>query len=236
MATGAMYKGVTTLEMAAAYATFGNGGKYYKPYCYYKVTNSDGSTIYFDNTLNEGEQVIGADTADIMCELLQTVSTSSNGTAVPYKIDRFQTMAKTGTTTDDYDRWFVGGTPYYVAAVWYGYDLNKSVANVSGNPSGKIFKKVMTSVHKDLPVKEFEKTSEDAIVERAYCTRTGKLAGKSCYSTAMGWYKVSDLPGTCTSCSYRSKTSSSSGKSGSSGGSTEKTTSLTDKILDIIGR
>ena len=43
MAVGGMTKGVTTLEMAAAFATFGNGGTYYQPYCYTKVTNSDGS-------------------------------------------------------------------------------------------------------------------------------------------------------------------------------------------------
>ena len=239
MATGAMYRGITTLEMAAAYAVFGNGGKYYKPYCYYKVTNSDGSTIYFDNTLNEGEQVIAEDSAGVMCELLQTVTTASNGTGVPYKVPGFQTMAKTGTTTDDYDRWFVGGTPYYVAAVWYGYDLNKSVANVSGNPSGKIFNKVMTSVHKDLPDKDFE--ISDKVVEHRYCTRTGKLAGRSCYSTSIGYYKADNMPATCTSCSYRSRTSSSSGSgksgSGSSGsGSSEKPTSLADRIIDIIGR
>ena len=139
LATGAMRYGTTTLEMAAAYAAFGNGGKYFEPYCYYKVTNSDGTQTYFDNTKPTGKQVLSEDTASIMCELLQSVTTDSVGTGKPYKISGFQTMAKTGTTSDDYDRWFVGGTPYYVAAVWYGYDLNKTVSNVSGNPSGKIF-------------------------------------------------------------------------------------------------
>lgn len=198
LATGAMNRGITTLEMTAAYAAFGNGGLYYKPYCYYRVTNSDGSTVYFDNTANKGEQVISQDTADIMCELLQTVTTSSYGTGTPYKISGFQTMAKTGTTTDDYDRWFVGGTPYYVAAVWYGYDLNKTVSNVSGNPSGKLFAKIFNEIHEGLPEKTFPKSS--LTTEKRYCLRTGLLAGKNCYSTAMGWYSVKNLPKTCTSC------------------------------------
>lgn len=198
LATGAMHRGITTLEMTAAYATFGNGGLYYEPYCYYKVTNSDGSTVYFDNTANKGEQVISQDTADIMCELLQTVTTSSYGTGTPYKISGFQTMAKTGTTTDDYDRWFVGGTPYYVAAVWYGYDLNKTVSNVSGNPSGKLFAKIFNEIHEGLPEKTFPKSS--LTTEKRYCSRTGLLAGKNCYSTGIGWYSVKNLPKTCTSC------------------------------------
>lgn len=198
LATGAMNVGITTLEMTAAYATFGNGGIYYEPYCYYKVTNSDGSTVYFDNTARQGVQVISQETSDIMCELLQTVTTSSVGTGTRYKVNGFQTMAKTGTTTDDYDRWFVGGTPYYVAAVWYGYDLNKTVSNVSGNPSGKLFAEIMNRIHSNLPSKSFPKSS--LTTEKKYCTTTGLLAGENCPSTATGWYSVKNLPKTCTSC------------------------------------
>ncbi len=198
LATGAMRYGITTLEMAAAYAAFGNGGKYYEPYCYYKVTNSDGSVVYFDNADLTGKQIIGEDTADIMCELLQTVTTDSVGTGRPYKIGSFSTMAKTGTTSDDFDRWFVGGTPYYVAAVWYGYDLNKTVSNVSGNPSGKLFKKVMDELHKDLPEREFPKSS--IVTEKKYCRVTGLIAGEKCYSTGVGWYSLKNMPQTCTSC------------------------------------
>ena len=198
LATGAMRYGTTTLEMAAAYAAFGNGGKYFEPYCYYKVTNSDGTQTYFDNTKPTGKQVLSEDTASIMCELLQSVTTDSVGTGKPYKISGFQTMAKTGTTSDDYDRWFVGGTPYYVAAVWYGYDLNKTVSNVSGNPSGKIFKKVLDEIHKDLPDKEFQLSS--IVSERKYCRATGLLAGQGC-ATGTGWYSLKNMPATCTSCS-----------------------------------
>ena len=198
LATGAMRYGATTLEMAAAYAAFGNGGKYYEPYCYYKVTNSDGTQIYFDNSKPVGKQILSEDTASIMCELLQSVVTDSVGTGRAYKISGFETMAKTGTTSDDYDRWFVGGTPYYVAAVWYGYDLNKTVSNVSGNPAGKIFKKVLDEIHKDLPEKDF---AVSAIVsERKYCSNTGLLAGTNCTSTRTGWYSLKNMPETCTLC------------------------------------
>lgn len=50
LATGGSEGGTTTLEMAAAFATFGNGGKYYKPYCYYEVTDSSGENIILKST------------------------------------------------------------------------------------------------------------------------------------------------------------------------------------------
>ncbi len=233
LATGGMYKGITSLEMTAAYATFGNGGKYFKPYCYYMVTNYDGSTVYFDNTNPQGEQVLSQETSEIMCELLQTVTSSSIGTGLGYKVDGFPTMAKTGTTTDNYDRWFVGGTPYYVSAVWYGYDLNKSITNTSGNPAGKIFKAVMDEVHDSLPEKEFPKSN--LVVEKRYCARTGLIAGSGCYSTAMGWYSLKNLPATCTACYGQSSSNSSGSSSQVTDTPTEAETTSAGSVLDFIG-
>jgi penicillin-binding protein 1A len=79
MAVGALTYGMTTVEMAAAYASFGNGGKYYEPYCYYKVTNSKGTEVILEHK-TKSEQILSPATADVMCEILQTVSTSSYGT------------------------------------------------------------------------------------------------------------------------------------------------------------
>ncbi len=223
LATGGMYHGITTLEMASAYATFGNGGKYYEPYSYFLVTNSDGTTTYFDNTNPTYTQAIGEDSANVMCQLLQTVTTASGGTGTAYKISGFQTYAKTGTTTDEKDRWFCGGTPYYVAAVWYGYDHPKAITNVSGNPAGKIFKNVFDKVHKDLPSKEFEMGK--LVVKKAYCASTGLLAGAHCTVGGSGWYKLTNMPKTCTDC-----TASSSSEQTTS--SDEQTTA---SIADIWG-
>lgn len=199
MAVGGMSEGVTTLEMAAAYASFGNGGKYYEPYCYYKVTNYNGSTVYLQND-SAPEQIMSEATAGVMNKLLQTVVTAYNGTGRRYPVSGFTTFAKTGTTTDDKDRWFIGASPHYVGAVWFGYEIPKTLKGVSGNPAGIIFKEVMDRVHKDLPDKNFE-DSED-IVRRAYCTKTGLLASDYCTSKAYGWYKYDFIPSTCTSCQY----------------------------------
>lgn len=201
LAVGGTYKGVTTLQMAAAYAAFGNGGKYFDPYCYYKVTNSSGTEVLLQHDETEGEQIISADTADIMNELLQTVVTDVAGqaTARNYGLNNSVLFAKTGTTTEDKDRWFVGGTPYYVAAVWFGCDTPKQISNyVSGNPAGSIFDAVMNLVHKGLESKSFTKFSP-IVEQHAYCTSTGLLATEFCPNKAMGWYSKENLPGYCTS-------------------------------------
>ena len=202
LAVGGTYKGVSTLQMAAAYASFGNGGKYFEPYCYYKVTNSTGTEVLLQHDKTDGDQIMGADTADIMNKLLQTVVTDAagQGTMRNYALKNSVLFAKTGTTTDDYDRWVIGGTPYYVAAVWFGCDIQKSLSNyVSGNPSAKIFDEVMNRIHKNLERKDFE-THSPIVEQHAYCTATGLLASDSCPSKAMGWYSKNNMPGYCVSC------------------------------------
>ena len=141
LGTGGMTNGTTTLELSAAYAIFGNNGYYFEPYCYYKVTNNDGSEVLLTDGDSKGEQVISESTSGVMRQLLRTVSTS--GTGAGYGVNGFDNFSKTGTTSDDKDRWYVGGTPYYVAAVWYGYDQPKEITNTSGNPAGKLYLEVI---------------------------------------------------------------------------------------------
>lgn len=195
MAVGALYYGMTTVEMASAYASFGNGGKYYEPYCYYKVTDSKGTEVILEHK-SKSEQILSPATADIMCEILQTVSTSSYGSGS--NVRKFPIYCKTGTTDNDKDRWFAGGTPHYVGAVWYGYDKPKEIKS-SVNPAGKIYIEVFNRIHKGLEKKDFPKSG--LAIEKQYCTKTGLLASSSCKSTKTGWYKTTDLPATCSSCS-----------------------------------
>ena len=192
LSVGSMTYGITSLEMTAAYAVFGNGGLYYEPYSYYYVENSQGDII-LDHRNPKGEQVISAGTADVMRHLLYEVTTRSYGTGYNYKTRGFDNYAKTGTTDDNHDKWMVGGTPYYVAAVWYGYDMPATIYT-SGNPAGTIYKTVMDKIHAGLADKEFEDTGE--AVARYYCTSTGKLASSGC-SRALGYFTEDNMPGYC---------------------------------------
>ena len=193
LAVGGMSRGVTTLEMCAAYCTFGDGGKYYKPYGYYKVTDFAGKSVYLENSATP-EQVISEDTAAVMNKVLQTVVTS--GTGRGKGVENQTTFMKTGTTSDTKDKWACGGTPYYCAAVWFGYDKQEEITGVGGdNPAAKIWSLVMNEVHKGLEKKDFEFGGD--LVQRSFCSETGLLAGPNCTATGYGWYISSKLPATC---------------------------------------
>lgn len=191
LGVGGMSKGVNTLEMAAAYAVFGNGGEYYKPYIYTKVTDNSGKKVYIENKNVKGEKVIDESTAYIMNQLLQTVV--SRGTARGCGVSGFETFMKTGTTTDNKDKWGAGGTPYYVGAVWYGYDQPKPLDGSSAT-AAKLLGLSLNAISRGLPSKKFEMPSD--VVKRNYYPGSGLLVkeGDSTSGTMVGYYKKDFLP------------------------------------------
>lgn len=160
LAVGGTTTGVTTLEMAAAFATFGNGGRYYEPYSYYQVTDRNGN-IVLDRTNEIPQQSIKKETAATMLSMLTKAVTNEGGTALGSKISGFQTFAKTGTTSANADKWYCGGTPHYVAAVWYGFDYKADLHTGSSNPAKTIFSYVFRDNHQNLPSKTFSDVVED---------------------------------------------------------------------------
>ncbi len=188
---GGTTTGTIPLEMTAAYAAFGNGGQYYYPYCYYKVTDSRGNVILESKPEETKEQALSEGTAWVMNKLLQTVMTS--GTGRFYKIKGVQCIGKTGTTSGSFDRWFIGGTPEYIAAVWYGFDTNKEIVyNLSPNPAGTLWNAVFTRIYDKNGKNKTEFPEYDGIVRKAYDPRNGLLARYS--SGRYGWYDVNNLP------------------------------------------
>ena len=202
MALGAMHNGFSALEECAAYASFGNGGMFYSPYCYFHVTDNDGATILLDHeqTVPGVKRAFSDDTAKVMNEMLQTVPLDSYYTGNNSKnIGKFKKFGKTGTTNDNKDRWFAGGTPYYVGAVWFGHDIPLDLGQLN-NPSAKIWMEVFNRIHSGLDSSKSFPTSSKA-VQKSYCTRSGLLAGDNCSGSATGWYRSANVPTTCTTCS-----------------------------------
>ncbi len=182
LALGGLTQGVTVKDMAAAYATFVNSGKYIEPYTYTQVLDSTGQVI-LQNTPN-ATQAISAASAYITTDLLYGVVNSSVGTGRSAKLDcGISTYGKTGTTDDDCDKWFVGFTPYYVGACWYGFDTpaSLSAAGVSGNPTVTAWNIVMEEIHESLDKKELTKPNN--VVEVEVCEKSGMLATSTCSTT-----------------------------------------------------
>ncbi|MBQ4119635.1 MAG: transglycosylase domain-containing protein [Clostridia bacterium] len=157
LALGGCTYGITPTESAAAFAIFGNGGIYYTPTTYYKVVDISGNVILEPQ---KGKRAIGEDTATIMNHLLREVVYKEGGTGrtVAGYNYRMKCYAKTGTSSDTKDSWLVGGTPYYIGSVWYGFDHNYRVYNTSAAKS--IWRDVMREIHEDLEIKEFEDSDD----------------------------------------------------------------------------
>ena len=101
---GGMNYGVTVLEMTAGYSIFADNGVYNKPRIVLKILDSEGNVILNNDT--ESSIIISDQNASIMTKMLQNVV--ENGTAAAITLDAVVNVAgKTGTTTDDNDRWFI---------------------------------------------------------------------------------------------------------------------------------
>ncbi len=174
LALGGLTEGITVSEMNAAYATFANKGIYISPTSYTKVYDSSGNIIL--SKVPERNQAFSEETAFIMSQLLKGVVTS--GTAAGSTISGMDTCGKTGSADDNKDRWFVGYTPYYSAAVWVGYDEPRVISYGGVNPALTIWRSVMNKIHKELPGKTF---SQPEAVKRAYaCSVNPKFATSVC--------------------------------------------------------
>ncbi len=191
---GGTYKGISTTQSAAAFAVFGNKGNYYEPTTITMVTDQRDKVI-----LKPKDKIAAIDenTATIMNHLLQNVVYGENGTArsIADFSKTIKCYAKTGTSSDVYDSWLAGGTPYYVGSCWFGYD-NQEKLNKS-DLAKRMWKNVMSRIHKDLEPKEFEES--EFVTNRYYCLSTGMLATDACEHVEPGWYKTNySLPSVCS--------------------------------------
>lgn len=181
LALGGMYWGVSPLEMAGAYASIANSGVYIEPTFYTKVVDSNGGIIL--ETSQESNRVMSEANAYVAQSILTQPVVGPNGTARICKVTGIDTAAKTGTTDGYKDRWLCGFTPYYTAAIWYGFDMPEYIASGT-NPGSDTFDRVMNKIHKELPNKKFEEPSK--IVRVAVCKDSGLLADENCKDTING--------------------------------------------------
>lgn len=171
-ALGGLTDGALNIEMAGAYAAIANGGVYNRPVYYTKIEDHDGNVL-IDNS-GESKTVLRESTAFLLTSAMEDVITK--GTGYQARLSNMAAAGKTGTTTDRWDIWFCGYTPYYTCTVWVGYDDNKELP--SGNYNQKLWKAVMTKIHDGFPYKDFE--MPDTVKKMKCCSISGKVASSTC--------------------------------------------------------
>ena len=154
---GGMSEGVTTTQMAAAYAAFANGGYYTEPYTIKSIKYRDNGEI--EEFEHSKKQAMKDSTAYLMTNVLEYAANygfSGGTSSYPGTV-----AAKTGTSnySDDIlqahglpyyavnDLWTVAYTPKHSIALWYGYDeIDNQYFNSSGTPKDQLMSAIMRHI------------------------------------------------------------------------------------------
>lgn len=195
LALGQLSNGESLLNATNAYTAFANGGMVSTPKTYLYVTDNFGNTII--NKETKSERVISPENAYIMTMMLKGVV--DNGTASFINLsDKIATAGKTGTTSNNEDKWFIGYTPYLTCGVWTGYDIPTPMY-YEKNPSCIIFDKVMEYAHRNIN-ENVEFISPFGVYTSEFCFDSGMLPTENCENdirgsrVGMGYFKFEDLP------------------------------------------
>lgn len=131
--TLALGAGATTpLQLAQAYAVFGNGGHHVTPVLIERITDARGQLLFEAPAAEppaEATRVISARNAFVIGSLLNEVARTGTAAKAQQQLARGDLYGKTGTTNDAVDAWFAGFHPSQVAVVWLGYDTPRSLGD-----------------------------------------------------------------------------------------------------------
>jgi penicillin-binding protein 1A len=172
---GGMTKGLTPLEITAAYGAIANKGIYVEPIAFTKILDKNGNLL-IDNTPKE-TMASSPQVAYLMGDILRT--TVANGIAGRARMNNMVVAGKTGTTQNQADIWFVGYTPYYVSGTWIGNDSPRVTLSRSSSTAAQLWQHINTTIHEGLEGKtSFERP--DGLVSASICTQSGLLATELC--------------------------------------------------------
>jgi penicillin-binding protein 1A len=172
--------GVTLQELVQAYGVLANGGKKVTPYFIKKIVDRTGNV--FEETKVQSEQVIDPRIAFMTTYVMQDVVISGTGTRVK-SIGR-PIAAKTGTTNDMRDAWFIGSTPSLITGVWVGFDQEASLGNqeVGGKAAAPVWLYFMEKFLQNMPVESFP--APEGIVFVKVNSKTGQPSESGTLSEA----------------------------------------------------
>jgi penicillin-binding protein 1A len=114
---------LTLLELTSAYGAFANQGVWFEPTAIRYVTDEEGKLLY--EHVPEGREALSPEIAYLITHMLRGVVERGTGQAA--KALGRPVAAKTGTSNDYSNAWFVGFTPSLVTGVWVGYDRPRSL-------------------------------------------------------------------------------------------------------------
>ena len=162
---------VSPIELASCYSVFADGGMKVTPIAIKYIEDSKGQIL--ESNEPESEEVISPQTAFLITSMMEDVVKYGTGWKAR-ELGR-PAAAKTGTTNEYRDAWFVGYTPELVTAVWVGFDDMRSLgpqetgARAAAPIWTEFMKDYLTGEPEDFPV-------PDGVVSEVIDPVTGLLA------------------------------------------------------------
>jgi penicillin-binding protein 1A len=168
---------VIPLELAEAYAVLPNQGITTESISILKIEDRNGNIL--EENFPEEKEVLNPASCYIMTNLLRGVV--EHGTCWRARAVGHPCAAKTGTTDDCTDAWFIGFTADLVTCVWVGFDEKVSLGKdmTGSRAAGPIWADFMKKVYRDKPVREFP-IPEKGLTFGRVCPESGLLATKEC--------------------------------------------------------
>ncbi|MEC0303603.1 transglycosylase domain-containing protein [Terribacillus saccharophilus] len=187
------------IDLAGAYAAFGNEGIYTQPYAITKIEFSDGSTL---DMKPKSEAAMSESTAYMVTDMMRSVMTEGTGTLA--NVSGLDIAGKTGTTNKDGqegspDSWMNGLTTNYTLSIWTGTPKDTIIQGGSAgtNVAKYLFKQIMTEVHEGKDTESFKKPSNvvEAKVERGSRPAASPSAGTPSSEILTELFLKGNLPG-----------------------------------------
>ena len=114
---------LSLLELTSAYGALANQGVWMPPVTVRYITDAQGKLL--EEHVPEGREAVAPETAYVIAHMLRGVVERGTGQAA--KVLGRPIAAKTGTTNDYSNAWFIGFTPRLATGVWVGYDRPRSL-------------------------------------------------------------------------------------------------------------
>ena len=204
-AIGGLTYGTTVEENTNAFATFANDGRFIDAYMIDKIVDLDGNLVYEHKP--KAKQIYSDATAFMLTDMLRDTLKYGTGTRAKSMLQFSSDFAaKTGTSQQFKDMWFVGYNPAVTLGVWIGYDQPRTLQTFTGTyyePGVRVnmlWANLMNSAYKTNP--ELIATKEtfkkpDSVVKASFCGISGLALSSSCSDAGYArsdWFNRSHLP------------------------------------------
>lgn len=165
---------VIPLELARAYCVFAADGVQPFPLSLKEVVSENGKILQRRHA--NIRSLIPPDKAYIMNDLLRSVVTDGTARSLKNLGVDWPVAAKTGTTNDSRDAWFVGYTPNILALVWVGFDNSDPIGTTGSRAALPIWSDLMKAIPQYVTGEWFK--TPQGVVRKLVCAESGKLAVK----------------------------------------------------------